>query len=56
MGELERERKKEGEDKKPKKNGEKARKRKRMKTADGVRCNADPDTSPVKSLFTERPK
>lgn len=34
----------------------KARKRKRAKTADGVRCNADPDTSPVKSLFTERPK
>ena len=38
------------------KNGEKAQKRKRAKTADGIRCNADPDTLPVKSLFTERPK
>lgn len=46
----------ERENGKQKKNGEKARWRKRAKTADGVRCNADPDTSPVKSLFTEQPK
>lgn len=48
--------KQERENEKQGKNGEKARKRKRAKTADGVRCNADPDTLPVKSLFTERPK
>lgn len=47
-------RKQKGREKK--KRGENTMKRKRAKTTDGVRCNADPDTSPVKSLFTERPK